>query len=72
MVKEASTGPINSLKGIVTQLVYCGSSTQYHIESNKKELIALDYRKLSEGIINRGEEVFVEFDPDSLMILDRD
>lgn len=72
VTKKSSSNLINSFKGIVSQLVYTGSSTQYHIESNKKELIALDYRKLSEGIINRGEEVFVEFDPDSLIILDRD
>ncbi len=72
VLKKPSSQTINSFKGIVSQLVFTGSSTQYYIKTSQKEIIALDYQKsLTEGI-NRGDEVFVEFDIESLMFLNKE
>ena len=72
-VRAAPTaGAQNSIPGLVRHMVYNGTSVQYWVEAAGRELLALEYRKSGAAMPQKGDRVSLEFEPEALMVLDRD
>jgi spermidine/putrescine ABC transporter ATP-binding subunit len=69
---QPSPRAVNSIAGVVRHLVYSGNSVQYWVEAQGRELLALDYQKSGGALPGRGDSVHLEFQPDAVMVLDRD
>lgn len=70
--KMASPDAENSLKGVVKQLIYQGNNVLYFLDIEGKEVVALDYQKISSAVPQKGEEVYAEFEAAGFMFLDRE
>jgi spermidine/putrescine transport system ATP-binding protein len=71
--KKLPPGIDNYIPAVVRDLVYSGSSIQYWLESDGREFTAFEYRKpRGEALPQPGEAVNLCFQPEDLMLLDRD
>lgn len=68
--RTCSSGSCNSIPAVVRDLVYSGSTIQYWLEAQGKELLASEYQKSGVPHPEPGETVNLDFRPEDLMLLD--
>ena len=70
--KEPSPSADNSLRARIKEMVFTGNSITYYLGVAGKELVALEYQKTLETILERGSEVFAEFEATAFSVLEEE